>query len=149
MAFKPTDYFAYDFANRRHIGPSPTEISAMLKTVGYKSLDDLISATIPDAIRQKQPLKLDNGMTERDALIHMKEIAEKNQVLTSLIGQGLLWHIHTRADFAQYLGKSSLVHGLHPLSARDCPRTVGGFVELPNYGFRFNGVERCQCFAFG
>ncbi len=88
MAFKPTDYFAYDFANRRHIGPSPTEISAMLKTVGYKSLDDLISATIPDAIRQKQPLKLDNGMTERDALIHMKEIAEKNQVLTSLIGQG-------------------------------------------------------------
>ena len=31
MAFKLTDYEAYDFANRRHIGPSPQEMKEMLE----------------------------------------------------------------------------------------------------------------------
>ncbi len=88
MPFKPTDYFAYDFANRRHIGPSPSEIEEMLKTVGYETLDDLIDATVPATIRQESPLDWGPAMTERDALFHMKEIAGKNKVLTSLIGQG-------------------------------------------------------------
>ncbi len=88
MAFKLTDYEAYDFANRRHIGPSPTEMRDMLKVIGFKTLDDLIDATVPSAIRQKQPLDWGPAMTERDALFHMKQVADKNKVLTSLIGQG-------------------------------------------------------------
>ena len=88
MGFKPTDYFAYDFANRRHIGPTVQEMSEMLDVIGYKTLDDLIDATVPDAIRQKTPLNWGPAMTERDALHHMKEVASKNKVLTSLIGQG-------------------------------------------------------------
>lgn len=54
--FTFTDYQPYDFANRRHIGPSPEEMAAMLKVVGYKSLDALIDATVPPAIRQTSPL---------------------------------------------------------------------------------------------
>ncbi|WP_424929217.1 aminomethyl-transferring glycine dehydrogenase [Amaricoccus tamworthensis] len=88
MVFELTTYEAYDFANRRHIGPSPSEIAQMLETIGYDTLDDLISATVPDAIRQKEPLDFGEPMSERDALFHMREVAEKNQVLTSLIGQG-------------------------------------------------------------
>ncbi|SHF47341.1 glycine dehydrogenase [Ruegeria intermedia] len=88
MAFKLTDYEAYDFANRRHIGPSPTEMRDMLKVIGFKTLDDLIDATVPPAIRQKEPLDWGPAMTERDALYHMKKVAGKNKVLTSLIGQG-------------------------------------------------------------
>ena len=42
MTFKPTEYLPYDFANRRHIGPSPLEMSEMLKVVGAKSLADLM-----------------------------------------------------------------------------------------------------------
>ena len=42
MSFEPTDYLPYDFANRRHIGPSPVEMAEMLKVVGVKSLDELI-----------------------------------------------------------------------------------------------------------
>ena len=30
MTFTPTDYLPYDFANRRHIGPSPSEMDEML-----------------------------------------------------------------------------------------------------------------------
>ena len=34
MSFTPTDYLPYDFANRRHIGPSPSEMSQMLEVLG-------------------------------------------------------------------------------------------------------------------
>jgi glycine dehydrogenase len=34
-------YEPYDFANRRHIGPSPEEMAEMLKVVGVTSLDEL------------------------------------------------------------------------------------------------------------
>lgn len=88
MSFQPTDYFAYDFANRRHIGPSPTEIAAMLKAVGYNTLDDLIDAAVPAAIRQAEPLEWGPAMTERDALFYMRQVANKNTLHTSLIGQG-------------------------------------------------------------
>ncbi|NRB16283.1 MAG: aminomethyl-transferring glycine dehydrogenase [Rhodobacteraceae bacterium] len=88
MAFKLTDYEAYDFANRRHIGPSSREMADMLQVIGFKTLDELIDATVPPSIRQAEPLDWGPAMTERDALFHMKEVASKNKVLTSLIGQG-------------------------------------------------------------
>ncbi len=88
MDFTLTTYEAYDFANRRHIGPSPAEISDMLKLLGYDDLDQLIDATVPPSIRQKEPLDIGAPMSERDALFHMKKIASKNKMLTSLIGQG-------------------------------------------------------------
>ncbi|MGB0959585.1 MAG: aminomethyl-transferring glycine dehydrogenase [Halocynthiibacter sp.] len=88
MAFVPTKYFAYDFANRRHIGPTPNEMAEMLQAIGYKKLDELIDDTVPSQIRQEEPLDWGPAMTERDALYHMKKVASKNVVLTSLIGQG-------------------------------------------------------------
>ena len=88
MAFKLTDYMAYDFANRRHIGPSPQEMARMLRVIGYQRLDQLIDDTVPEAIRLKQPLDWGPAMTERDALYHMRQVAKKNTILTSLIGQG-------------------------------------------------------------
>ena len=33
MPFTPTDYLPYDFANRRHIGPSPYEMEEMFKVL--------------------------------------------------------------------------------------------------------------------
>ncbi len=54
--FTFTDYQPYDFANRRHIGPSPDEMAEMLKVIGYPSLDALIDDTVPASIRVKAPL---------------------------------------------------------------------------------------------
>ena len=88
MPFKLTDYQAYDFANRRHIGPSVREMADMLKVIGYQTLDQLIDDTVPEAIRQSEDLDWGPAMTERDALYHMKQVASKNKVMTSLIGQG-------------------------------------------------------------
>ena len=88
MTFTPTDYLPYDFANRRHIGPSPAEMAEMLKVVGAADLDALISDTLPAKIRQAKPLDFGKPMSERELLHHMKITASKNKVLTSLIGQG-------------------------------------------------------------
>jgi glycine dehydrogenase len=88
MVFKPTEYLPYDFANRRHIGPSPAEMSDMLKTVGAQSLAALIDDTMPANIRQKDPLDFGKPMSEREVLEHLRVVAGKNKVLTSLIGQG-------------------------------------------------------------
>ena len=73
---------------RRHIGPSPRDVAAMLKTVGSPSLSSLMAETLPGSIRQKAPLDLGRALSETEALAHMRELASKNQVFTSLIGQG-------------------------------------------------------------
>jgi glycine dehydrogenase len=86
--FKPETYKPYDFANRRHIGPSPQEIADMLEALGYASLDDLIDAALPPGIRQKEPLLLDKPVSELGSLDRMRDVARKNRVVTSLIGQG-------------------------------------------------------------
>ena len=88
MPFTPTDYLPYDFANRRHIGPSPEEMADMLKVVGVGSLDQLIDETVPAAIRQATPLDFGKPKSESELLRYMREVAQKNKVLTSLIGMG-------------------------------------------------------------
>jgi glycine cleavage system P protein (glycine dehydrogenase) len=84
---KTTAEAATDFV-RRHIGPSPRDISAMLNSVGANSLTELMSQTLPSSIRQKAPLDLGRAFSETEALAHMRELAAQNQVFTSLIGQG-------------------------------------------------------------
>ncbi len=88
MTFKPTDYLPYDFANRRHIGPSPSEMADMLEVLGVGSLEALVGETVPQAIRQKTGLDFGKPKSERELLHHMRKTASRNKVLTSLIGQG-------------------------------------------------------------
>ena len=87
MTFTPTAYDPYDFANRRHIGPSPSEMVEMLKVVGVPSLDALIDETVPASIRQSIPLGW-APVSEHELLARMRRVAGRNKVLTSLIGQG-------------------------------------------------------------
>ncbi|TYO85173.1 aminomethyl-transferring glycine dehydrogenase [Oceanicella actignis] len=83
-----TDYDPYDFANRRHIGPSPAEMEAMLEAVGAPSLDALIDQTVPRSIRQEEPLDWGPALSERDVIFRLREVAARNKPLTSLIGMG-------------------------------------------------------------
>ncbi len=85
--FTPTNYNTYDFANRRHIGPSPSEMEEMLKSVGVRDLDQLIAETVPASIRQEKPLSW-APLTEYRLLEKMRAVGAKNRVMTSLIGQG-------------------------------------------------------------
>ena len=88
MSHTETTYDPYDFANRRHIGPSPAEMTEMLKAVGADSLDGLIDAIVPAGIRQKAPLAWGPALSEHGVLNRLREVADKNRVMISLIGQG-------------------------------------------------------------
>ncbi|MFN3845232.1 MAG: aminomethyl-transferring glycine dehydrogenase [Paracoccaceae bacterium] len=87
MTYTPVAYDPYDFANRRHIGPSPAEMEAMLKAVGVPSLEALIDETVPASIQQKIPLGW-APLAEHELLDRMRQVAKRNTVMTSLIGQG-------------------------------------------------------------
>src|SRR5438309_5998439 len=85
--FKPTNEAATSFV-RRHIGPSPRDVTAMLEIVGAKSVDALMAETLPASIRQAAALDLGKPLSETEALAHMNELAAQNAVFSSLIGQG-------------------------------------------------------------
>ncbi|HPG88588.1 MAG TPA: aminomethyl-transferring glycine dehydrogenase [Hyphomicrobium sp.] len=84
----PGSYDPYDFANRRHIGPSAEEIAEMLSVVGAESLHALIDETVPAAIRQSARIDFGKSLSERRAIEKLRATANKNRLLTSLIGQG-------------------------------------------------------------
>ncbi len=60
----------------------------MLKTIGAKSIEELISKTVPSSIRNPNSLDLPAAMSETALLKHLKEIALNNKVFRSYIGQG-------------------------------------------------------------
>src|SRR5204862_6069619 len=52
------------------------------------SLGELMGEPLPSSIRRGTPLDLGPPLSETEALAHMSELAARNQVFTSLIGQG-------------------------------------------------------------
>ena len=72
----------------RHIGPRAEDQEAMLAELGYDSLADLIDAAVPPNIRSDSPLDLPLGMTEADTTEALRALADRNTVVTSLIGMG-------------------------------------------------------------
>jgi glycine dehydrogenase len=60
----------------------------MLKKIGAESLDQLISNTVPPAIRMAISLNIPAAMSEHEYLKHIKDISLKNKVFTNYIGQG-------------------------------------------------------------
>src|SRR3954453_22804538 len=79
----PTDTFVH-----RHMGPNEAEQLEMLRLLGYGSLDELIDATVPPAIRMKRELKLGPERGEYELLQELAGVAKKNKVFRSFIGQG-------------------------------------------------------------
>jgi glycine dehydrogenase len=80
---RPLDTFA-----RRHVGPDDAEITEMLDVLGVDSLDALIDATVPAAIRLARPLDLPDARGEAEVLAELGDLAADNQVFRSFIGMG-------------------------------------------------------------
>ncbi len=81
--FESTDRFV-----DRHLGPRESELREMLDTLGYRTLDELMDATLPAGIRSRTPLDLEAPRSEFEALAELKGIAERNQIFRSFIGMG-------------------------------------------------------------
>ena len=72
----------------RHIGPSESDIAAMLHEVGATTLDDLAAKTVPPAIRSYQALELPPAIDEAAVMAELRGLAAKNVAKKSLIGMG-------------------------------------------------------------
>lgn len=89
--FEPSKPFkALDTFLERHLGPTESEIQSMLKTVGYKSLEEMCKANVPSNIvlPESKKLKLNVAEGENEALANLKKVAQKNVLKRSFIGQG-------------------------------------------------------------
>ncbi|MDD2594532.1 MAG: aminomethyl-transferring glycine dehydrogenase [Bacteroidales bacterium] len=72
----------------RHNGPRESQEKEMLKTLGLSSLEELIDQTVPKDIQLKEPLQLDEPLSEYDYIARLKAIAAKNKNFRSMIGMG-------------------------------------------------------------
>jgi glycine dehydrogenase len=72
----------------RHNGPRPGDVAAMVETLGYRSLDDLIDTVVPKAIRLGRALALPPARSERRVLDDLRAMAAENQVFRSYLGMG-------------------------------------------------------------
>lgn len=73
----------------RHIGARrQSDVDAMLKAVGYDTVDALVDTAVPKDIRQDSPLGLGEALSEVEVLAELRRIAAKNKTAVQMIGQG-------------------------------------------------------------
>ncbi|MBT6491711.1 MAG: glycine dehydrogenase (aminomethyl-transferring), partial [Deltaproteobacteria bacterium] len=72
----------------RHLGPAQAEIETMLKTLGFSSLEEMVSKIVPENIRLKESLNIGAGLSEREVMARLRSMADKNKVMKSYIGLG-------------------------------------------------------------
>ncbi len=77
-----------NYLNKRHIGLSEEEKKQMLAEVGVESMEQLIEQTMPKDILLKEPLDLDEPLTEQEHLDSIADMAAENLPYKSLIGRG-------------------------------------------------------------
>lgn len=85
MAINLNDRVKFQY---RHNSPSENDIEEMLQTLGVKSLEDLMSQTVPDNIRMQNALDLPEPLNEYQFLNDFRKTAAQNKVYRSFIGMG-------------------------------------------------------------
>ena len=74
--------------SRRHIGQTEDDINYMLKTIGFSSMDSFIEEVIPKNILEKEKVSIGPQRDEESVLKELRDIALRNKVFKSFIGQG-------------------------------------------------------------
>ena len=77
----------YNFTDR-HIGINNQDKISMLEYINSKSIEQLISETIPENIRLKKEMNLKPALSENDYLSHIEKLGKKNKIFKSYIGLG-------------------------------------------------------------
>jgi glycine dehydrogenase len=73
---------------RRHVGPSDEEQEAMLKVLGYETLDALVDAAVPGSVRSLGTLDLPPAVSEHQVLGELRRLAASNTIAEPMIGLG-------------------------------------------------------------
>src|SRR5699024_576380 len=72
----------------RHIGPDSDAVVTMLDRLGHESLESLMDAAVPPAIRSRDPLGLPDEVDEPTASAELRRLAALNNPLEPMIGLG-------------------------------------------------------------
>ena len=64
-----------DFSSR-HIGINNDQKKEILSYIGVKNIEELIAQTIPENIRLKKDLKLDDAISENEFLTHIEKLSK-------------------------------------------------------------------------
>ncbi len=73
---------------RRHVGLSPVDRDRMLASLGYDSLESLMSAAVPGGIRSHVDLELPAALSEPEVAQALRELAQLNAPAEPMIGLG-------------------------------------------------------------
>lgn len=74
----------------RHIGPDQGQIDFMLKELGSSSLEEFIKLVVPENIALTESLQdlLPPAASEEEAIVELRALADRNQIMDSFIGAG-------------------------------------------------------------
>jgi len=75
---------------QRHIGPNHDDTQKMLSVIGLKSVEELISKTVPDNIRSKKAMEIPAGLTEFEMLQALKKTGEKISLPLTLFDKAII-----------------------------------------------------------
>lgn len=78
-----TNYLA-----KRHIGIGEADKKEMLAKIGVSSMEELIKKTFPENILLDKPMDLPPALSEYEYSNHIVELAQKNEIYKTYIGQG-------------------------------------------------------------
>ena len=81
-------FFSSDEFSSRHNSISDEDKKEMIKSIGVKSVDDLIDRTLPDSIKLNSDLNLKGSKTESEFLYDFRKLIQKNKNFKSYIGLG-------------------------------------------------------------
>jgi len=72
----------------RHIGPSEADVEKMLSALSVSSMDELLNEVVPSSILDTGKLAVPEALSEAEALQALQQLASKNKVVRTLLGQG-------------------------------------------------------------
>ncbi len=123
----------------RYIPETVSEQEAMLKDIGYTSIDDLYSM-VPEQVKLKD-LNIPEGKSELEVLEQMKEIAEQNIVFRSIFrGAGVYAH-HIPAIVKTITSKEEFVTAYTPYQAEISQGVLQSIFEYQTQICELTGLD--------
>ncbi|MBR2533762.1 MAG: aminomethyl-transferring glycine dehydrogenase subunit GcvPA [Erysipelotrichaceae bacterium] len=123
----------------RYIPETVSEQEAMLKDIGYTSIDDLYSM-VPEQVKLKD-LNIPEGKSELEVLEQMKEIAEQNIVFRSIFrGAGVYAH-HIPSIVKTITSKEEFVTAYTPYQAEISQGVLQSIFEYQTQICELTGLD--------
>jgi glycine dehydrogenase len=123
---------------RHYISASDSDIQAMLNELGLKKLSDLY-ADIPENIRMQEQLNLPDELAYDDLLNHVENLAEKNTLRPSFIGDGLQ-NYRTAKCVSHILGIRNLTTAYTPYQPEISQGTLQAIFEYQSLMAALTGL---------